>query len=111
MSLTHRIFEGEGNPLLKFENYGDHSSNYLELERIHSEFTNSLRKHRYKEALRSIMSASQLGNQVLQSSTPWKFLKSDDSEEKSDSLSSLLLSLSITFIESLSEIFKFSGMR
>ena len=46
-------------------------------------------RDRYKEALRHIISAAQLGNQVLQSSTPWKYLKSEDSMERTESLSSL----------------------
>jgi len=90
MSLTHRIADGKSNPVIEFENKGDHDANYLELERIHSDATNSLKKHRFKEALRHIISAAQLGNKVLQGSTPWKHLKSDKSDERSDSLSSLL---------------------
>ncbi len=90
MSLSHRISKDENNPVLEFENKGEHSQNYLELERIHSEVENSLKKHRFKEALRHIMSAAQLGNQVLQASTPWKYLKSENSDERSESLSSLL---------------------
>jgi len=90
MSLTHRIVVGDSNPLIQFENMNNHQSNYEKLEKIHSDATNSLKKHRYKEALRHIISAAQLGNQVLQSSTPWKYLKSEHSEEKSQSLSSLL---------------------
>ena len=90
MSLTHRLSKGEENPLIEFINHGFHEKNYLELERLHMEATNSLKKHRYKEALRHIMSASQLGNQVLQSSAPWKYLNSENSEERLNSLSSLL---------------------
>jgi methionyl-tRNA synthetase len=90
MSLSHRLTKGDNNPLSEFENKGNHGSNYLELERIHLEATKSLKKHRFKEALRHIISAAQLGNQVLQASTPWKHLNSEESDEKLDSLSSLL---------------------
>jgi len=90
MSLTHRITDGKLNPLIVFEKIDKHQSNFKKLEKIHLDATNSLKKHRYKEALRHIISAAQLGNQVLQSSTPWKHLKSEDSEEKAESLSSLL---------------------
>ena len=50
------------------------------LEEIHSEVTSSLERHRFKEALRSVMTAAQLGNQMLQSATPWKYLKDLDGE-------------------------------
>ncbi|MED5271431.1 MAG: hypothetical protein VX613_00915, partial [Candidatus Thermoplasmatota archaeon] len=39
--------------------------------------------------MRHLISAAQLGNQVLQSSTPWKYLKSTESDERTGSLSSL----------------------
>ncbi|CAI8229954.1 MAG: Methionine--tRNA ligase [Methanobacteriota archaeon] len=89
MSLTHRIAEGEVNPLIEFEEMEKHKLNFDKLEKIHLEATNSLKKHRYKEALRHLISAAQLGNQVLQSSTPWKYLNSEGSDERTESLSSL----------------------
>jgi methionyl-tRNA synthetase len=48
-----------------------------------------MEKQRFKEALRSIMNVSQLGNGLLQHSEPWKYLKADESVEKSRSLSTL----------------------
>ena len=48
------------------------------LEEIHSDVTSSLERHRFKEALRSVMTTAQLGNQMLQSATPWKYLKDLD---------------------------------
>ena len=92
MSLTHRISKGGVNPLIELEKSNFHQYfDFSKLEKIHSDATNSLKKHRYKEALRHIMSAAQLGNQVLQSSAPWKHLKSDESDEKTLSLSSLVI--------------------
>ena len=85
MSLTHRIAEGEVNPLIEFEEMEKHKLNFDKLEKIHLEATNSLKKHRYKEALRHLISAAQLGNQVLQSSTPWKYLNSEGSDERTES--------------------------
>ncbi len=37
--------------------------------------TQSLQRHRYKEALRGIMNVAQYGNQILQAAAPWKHLK------------------------------------
>ena len=52
--------------------------------------TESLEKHRYKEALRTAMTAAQHGNQMLQSATPWNHLKTDvDADGRDDSLASL----------------------
>ena len=92
MSLTYRISKGDTNPLIELEKSNFHEYfDFKKLEKIHQDATNSLKKHRYKEALRHIMSAAQLGNQMLQSSAPWKHLKSEESEDKSLSLSSLVI--------------------
>ena len=48
---------------------------------LHEQITESLHRHRYKEALRFAMNAAQTGNQMLQSATPWKFLKTEGDEE------------------------------
>ena len=92
MSLTHRISNGETNPLIEIQNTNAHQFfDFTKLEKICDDAANSLKKHRYKEALRHIMSAAQLGNQMLQSSAPWKHLKSEESAEKNLSLSSLVI--------------------
>ncbi len=60
------------------------------LEELHKNMTSSLERHRYKEALRTAMTAAQHGNQLLQSSMPWKHLKTDvDADGRMESLSSL----------------------
>jgi methionyl-tRNA synthetase len=70
-----------------FEAYKEHPS--LEQHRHHleaamEEITTSLQRHRYKEALRSIMNVAQYGNQILQSAAPWKHLKThQDGHEES----------------------------
>ncbi len=95
-NFVHRVLTLGG----RLENTGDgpfsgleikeiNSKYYLELEKIHSSIKNSLINHRYKEALRSVMNVAQFGNQLLQSAEPWKFMKLDDSDEKSKSLSKL----------------------
>ena len=92
MSLTYRISNGEDNPLIEIQSTNAHQFfDFTKLEKIHDDATNSLKKHRYKEALRHIISAAQLGNQMLQSSAPWKHLKSEESSEKNLSLSSLVI--------------------
>ena len=48
-----------------------------------------MEKQRFKEALRSIMNISQIGNGLIQHSEPWKYMKLEDSPEKSKSLSTL----------------------
>ena len=48
---------------------------------LHEQITDSLHRHRYKEALRYAMNAAQTGNQMLQSATPWKYLKTEGDDE------------------------------
>ena len=45
------------------------------LEEIYSQITSSLNRHRYKEALRHVMSAAQYGNQMIQKAAPWQSIK------------------------------------
>ena len=60
------------------------------LEQLHADMTVSLERHRYKEALRTAMTAAQHGNQLLQSAMPWKHLKTEtDAVGRNESLSSL----------------------
>lgn len=90
LTLGQRLPTGENGPLALVEHAeltGEHQS---KLEELHASITLSLEKHRYKEALRTIMNASQYGNQMLQGATPWKFLKDDaPSPERTQSLSDL----------------------
>ena len=68
-----------------FENLSYCKDEMDKLENIHASVTSSLERHRFKEALRSVMSAAQLGNQMLQAATPWKFINDleGDGAEKS----------------------------
>jgi methionyl-tRNA synthetase len=59
------------------------------LTSLHAEITTSLERHRYKEALRNVMRAAQLGNQMLQAATPWKFLKDLDGDGAKESMAKL----------------------
>ena len=75
--------------LSTFENLSFCGEEMNKLEVLHAQITSSLERHRYKEALRTIMSAAQLGNQMLQAATPWKYLNDLDSEAAEESLAKL----------------------
>ena len=75
--------------LPSFENLDFCKDEMSRLEEIHSDVTSSLERHRFKEALRSVMTAAQLGNQMLQSATPWKYLKDLDGDGAEQSMSKL----------------------
>jgi methionyl-tRNA synthetase len=76
MTLAARLDDGTGeNPLTKYNDLSFMENEIDKITELHSKVTSSLQKHRYKEALRSAMNMAQLGNQMLQEATPWKFLK------------------------------------
>ena len=54
------------------------------VEEVFEKITQSLQNHRYKEALKQIMTVSQYGNQILQAAAPWKHLNEpQDGHEES----------------------------
>lgn len=76
MTLAARLDNGSGdNPLSQYNDLTLMENEINKITELHSKITSSLHKHRYKEALRSAMNMAQLGNQMLQEATPWKFLK------------------------------------
>ena len=90
MTLTHRLQSIDGdNPLSKYLNTKSNEEVELKIAKFLEDAITSMEKQRFKEALRSIMNVSQLGNGLLQHSEPWKYLKADESVEKSQSLSTL----------------------
>ena len=90
MTLTHRLQSIDGdNPLSKYLNTKNNEEVELKIQKFLEDAITSMEKQRFKEALRSIMNVSQLGNGLLQHSEPWKYLKADESVEKSQSLSTL----------------------
>ena len=90
MTLTHRLQSIDGdNPLSKYLNIKNNEEVELKIAKFLEDAITSMEKQRFKEALRSIMNVSQLGNGLLQHSEPWKYLKADESVEKSQSLSTL----------------------
>ena len=90
MTLTHRIDStDEINPLAKYLNLGDHDEAKLKISKFVNDAIDSMEKQRFKEALRSIMNISQFGNGLIQHSEPWKYINSEESTEKNESLSTL----------------------
>ena len=91
LSLSARLPDTPGGEMLPaFDSASDFSELRSNLDKLHSDITTSLEKHRYKEALRTAMTAAQYGNQLLQSSMPWKHLKTDvGTEGRNESLASL----------------------
>jgi methionyl-tRNA synthetase len=90
MSLTARLPDDGKSPLIQFDDNSLRTEDMQFLETLHSKITDSLKRHRYKEALRFAMNAAQHGNQLLQNAAPWKHLKSDvGAEGRHESLSSL----------------------
>ena len=76
MTLAERLDEGkQNNPLQAYDDISKQGELIAKINQFHNDITTSLQRHRYKEALRSAMNIAQLGNQMLQEATPWKFLK------------------------------------
>ena len=93
-NFVHRVLTlgarlPEERKLPTFDNLDFCKDEMSRLEEIHADVTSSLERHRFKEALRSVMSAAQLGNQMLQSATPWKYLKDLDGDGAAQSMSKL----------------------
>ena len=89
LTLTHRLPTEGNNPVSQFSSYATHSEFLEYVEDCINEATKSMEKQRFKEALRHIMNISQAGNAFLQQAEPWKYLNTDDSEERNESLSAL----------------------
>tara|TARA_Y100001970_G_scaffold293962_2_gene445126 strand:+ start:2642 stop:4816 length:2175 start_codon:yes stop_codon:yes gene_type:complete len=91
MTLTHRLSEDGSNPLSTFDDPEAHTKIIEETRKIIDSAISSMERQRFKEALRSIMGIAQIGNALLQNSAPWKYIGSDDSEDRTRSLSSLAM--------------------
>ncbi|NCF96369.1 MAG: methionine--tRNA ligase, partial [Euryarchaeota archaeon] len=87
LTLGARLPDGRG--LDSFDDLSYCNDEMEKLENLHHEITTSLERHRYKEALRNVMRAAQLGNQMLQSATPWKYLKDLDGDGAKESMAKL----------------------
>ena len=91
LSLSSRLPDTPGGEsLLDVDELNFYVELFTTLEKLHADMTDSLERHRYKEALRTAMTAAQHGNQLLQSSMPWKHLKTEvGTAGRIESLSSL----------------------
>jgi len=90
MTLSHRLESiNDDNPLSKYYNLNDNKRSIIKIQELLESAINSMEKQRFKEALRSLMNISQIGNGLIQHSEPWKYMKLKDSSEKSKSLSTL----------------------
>nr|AIF08355.1 methionyl-tRNA synthetase (MARS, metG) [uncultured marine group II/III euryarchaeote KM3_28_D12] len=89
-SLANRL-EGD-NPLARYESEEHCTEAMAHLEQIHADIIQSLGRHRYKEALRHVMSAAQYGNQLMQHAAPWTHIKQPDDEDAKSSMAHLAFS-------------------
>lgn len=91
LSLSARLPNAPGAPSLSsFDDSNTYTNLQRTLEKLHADMTSSLERHRYKEALRTAMTAAQHGNQMLQNAAPWVHLKTDvGADGRKESLASL----------------------
>tara|TARA_B100001741_G_scaffold313427_1_gene319581 strand:- start:1037 stop:3193 length:2157 start_codon:yes stop_codon:yes gene_type:complete len=90
MTLSHRLDSENGtNPLLQYFDSSDHVETNEKIQTLLESAIASMEKQRFKEALRSLMNISQIGNGLIQHSEPWKYMREADTPEKSKSLSTL----------------------
>ena len=90
MTLSHRLDSENGiNPLLQYFDSSEHVEANAKIQTLLESAIASMEKQRFKEALRSLMNISQIGNGLIQHSEPWKYMREADSPEKSKSLSTL----------------------
>jgi len=90
MTLSHRLETLDGlNPLTQYIGKKDLKDSEVKINQLLTNAIESMEKQRFKEALRSIMNISQLGNGLIQHSEPWKYLNAEESIEKSESMATL----------------------
>lgn len=95
-NFVHRVLtlgarlpsESGSSPFSGHDGHASVQQHQLHLEDAWESITASLQRHRYKEALRSIMNVAQYGNQILQAAAPWKHLK-EPQEGHEESLATL----------------------
>ncbi len=89
LTLGARLPKGNRGPFADIEINEISNLHKQKLEQFHFNITESLRRHRFKEALRSAMNASQYGNQIIQAAEPWKYLSDPNSENAKNSIATL----------------------
>ena len=78
MTLGARLPKANSGPFTDFEIDEYSKVHQHKLEESFKSITESLQQHRYKEALRTVMTVSQYGNQTIQAAEPWRYMKSGD---------------------------------
>jgi len=89
LTLTHRLSSDELNPLTEFDNSDNHTEFCENIVTNTKSAMESMERQRFKEALRHIMNIAQSGNSYLQHAEPWAYLSKEDSDQRTNSLSSL----------------------
>jgi len=89
LTLTHRLSSDELNPLTEFDNSDNHTEFCENIVTNTKSAMESMERQRFKEALRHIMNIAQSGNSYLQHAEPWAYLNKEDSDQRTNSLSSL----------------------
>lgn len=95
-NFVHRVLtlgarlprEAGASPFATYDGHASVRDHQRHLEQALEDITTSLQRHRYKEALRGIMTVAQFGNQILQGAAPWKHLK-EQGEGSEESLATL----------------------
>ena len=95
-NFVHRVLtlgarlprEGGASPFAAYDGHASVHDHQRHLEQALEDITTSLQRHRYKEALRGVMTVAQFGNQILQGAAPWKHLK-EQGEGSEESLATL----------------------
>ena len=95
-NFVHRVLtlgarlprEGGASPFAAYDGHPSVHDHQRHLEQALEDITTSLQRHRYKEALRGVMTVAQFGNQILQGAAPWKHLK-EQGEGSEESLATL----------------------
>ena len=82
LTLGNRLSMVDGNPYKHLEDKSINMLHTVKLEQMHLEISQSLDRHRYKEALRTAMKSAQYGNQIIQAAEPWKYLKLENRSSK-----------------------------
>jgi len=77
LTLGARLPQGESGPYTSLERDDVNAKHIDKLNQMHQDISESLNKHRFKEALRTAMKSAQYGNQIVQAAEPWKYLSAE----------------------------------
>ena len=85
LTLGARLPHESGtSPFMDHDGHACVQPHKAHVEEAFADITQSLQRHRFKEALQQIMAVSQYGNQILQAAAPWKHLNgAQDGHEES----------------------------